>query len=71
MVFSSLGPELIVGNKETAHIPVIMCTTSNNPDERIQCENLSASDFFLKPISYREMKEIIASILYSKKIRSH
>jgi CheY-like chemotaxis protein len=61
----------IRGNKNTAHIPVIMCTTSNNPDERKKCEDLGASDFFLKPFSYREMKEIIASILKSVKIELH
>lgn len=53
-------------NKDTSHIPVIMCTTSNNPDERMECENLGASDFFLKPVSYSEMKEIIGSILVKK-----
>lgn len=61
----------IRGNKNTAHIPVVMCTTSNNPDERKKCEKLGASDFFLKPFSYGEMKEILASILKSVKIELH
>lgn len=61
----------IRGNKNTARIPVVMCTTSNNPDERTKCEDLGASDFFLKPVSYREMKEILASILKSVKIELH
>jgi len=61
----------IRGNKKTAHIPVVMCTTSNNPDERKKCEKLGASDFFLKPVSYREMKEILASILKSAKLELH
>ena len=61
----------IRGNKNTAHIPVVMCTTSNNPDERKKCEKLGASDFFLKPVSYREMKEILASILKSEKLELH
>ena len=61
----------IRGNKNTAHIPVVMCTTSNNPDERKKCEKLGASDFFLKPVSYREMKEILASILKSAKLELH
>jgi CheY-like chemotaxis protein len=53
------------GNKHTAHIPVIMFTTSNNPEERSMCENLGANDFVLKPVSYLHMREIIASILSS------
>ena len=61
----------IRGNKNTAHIPVVMCTTSNNPDERKKCEKLGASDFFLKPVSYREMNEILASILKSAKLELH
>lgn len=61
----------IRANKNTTHIPVVMCTTSNNPDERKKCEKLGASAFFLKPVSYREMKEILASILKSVKIEIH
>lgn len=53
----------IRGNKNTAHIPVIMFTTTNNPEERIICENLGATDFLLKPVSCRNMTELLASIL--------
>lgn len=53
------------GNKETAHIPIIMFTTSSDPSERSECENLGATDFILKPVSYLEMKEIVISVLYS------
>jgi len=58
----------IRSNRSSAHIPVIMFTTSNNPAERTECENLGANDFLLKPVSYVHMKEILTSILYSDKL---
>jgi CheY-like chemotaxis protein len=57
----------IRGTKETAGIPVVIFTTSNNPAERTECENLGANDFLLKPVSFLEMKDILTSILQSSK----
>lgn len=53
----------IRGNKTTGHLPVIIFTTSSNPSERTECENLGATDFLLKPVSYRHMAEILRSVL--------
>ena len=58
----------IRSNKLTAHIPVIMFTTSSSPEDRTDCENLGATDFLLKPVSYIQMKEIITSVFYSANI---
>lgn len=55
------------GNKITSHIPVIIFTTSNNPLERDECEKIGATDFILKPVSFLEMKDILASIFISGK----
>jgi CheY-like chemotaxis protein len=61
----------IRSNKETTHIPVIMFTTSNNPEDRTKCEHLGATDFILKPFSYPEMKKILASVLFTTNMASH
>ena len=60
----------IRGNKDTAHLPVIMFTTSTAPSERSECENLGATDFLLKPVSFVHMKEILSSVFYSASDRS-
>ncbi|MEX2232761.1 MAG: response regulator [Cyclobacteriaceae bacterium] len=52
----------IKGNKNTSHVPVIIFTTSNNPQEKDECKGLGATDFVHKPISYIEMKDILTSI---------
>lgn len=53
----------IRGNKSTGHLPVIIFTTSSNPGERAECENLGATDFLLKPVSYRHMRDLLRSVL--------
>ena len=58
----------IRGNKNTSHIPVVIFTTSNNPQEKDECRELGASDFVLKPVSYLEMKRILISIFKSKNL---
>jgi CheY-like chemotaxis protein len=57
----------IKSNKNTSHLPVIIFTTSNNPEEKEECKKIGASDFILKPVSYLDMKEILTSILNSRK----
>ena len=57
----------IRSSKETAALPVIIFTTSNDPGERGECEVLGASDFVRKPVSYHGMVDILGSILGSPK----
>lgn len=60
----------IRSNKRTSGLPVIIFTTSNDPGERGECEVLGANDFIRKPVSYPEMKNILASTFRSSKIFS-
>jgi CheY-like chemotaxis protein len=57
----------IKGNKITAHLPVIIFTTSHNPVEKDEFKRLGASDFVLKPVSYLGMKNILTAIFNSRK----
>ena len=52
----------IRGNKQTGHLPVIIFTTSSSPGERMECENLGATDFLMKPVSYRHMRDLLQSV---------
>ena len=52
----------IRGNKDTGHLPVIIFTTSSNGRDRKDCENLGATDFLLKPVSFRHMREMLRSV---------
>lgn len=60
----------IKGNQKTCHIPVIIFTTSKNPQEKNDCKGLGAADFVLKPVSYLEMRDILVSIFKSNAIPS-
>ena len=52
----------IRGNKATGHLPVIIFTTSSNDRDRMDCEHLGATDFLLKPVSFRHMREMLRSV---------
>jgi CheY-like chemotaxis protein len=52
----------IRGNRATGHLPVIIFTTSSNEKDRMDCENLGATDFLLKPVSFRHMREMLKSV---------
>ena len=52
----------IRGNKATGHLPVIIFTTSSNDRDRMDCENLGANDFLLKPVSFRHMRDMLRSV---------
>ena len=56
----------IRGNKVTGHLPVIIFTTSSNDKDRVDCENLGATDFLLKPVSFRHMREMLRSVFDGK-----
>ena len=49
-------------NKENDKLPVIIFTTTTNPQERLQCEFLGATDFLLKPFSFIHMREILRAV---------
>ena len=53
-------------NQKTSQLPVIMFTTSNNPDEKRECTHIGAADYVLKPPSYLQMREILIAIFRSR-----
>ena len=52
-------------HKETALLPVIIFTTSNNPAEKKECVQIGANAYVLKPVSYPNMRKILLEILNS------
>lgn len=56
----------VKGNADTAHIPVIMFSTSGNASEMDECNRLGAYKCVVKPSTYAEMKVKIASLLNDK-----
>jgi len=52
-------------HRQTANIPIVMFTTSHNPEEKEICQKLGATDFQFKPVSYKEMKNMLVTILLS------
>ena len=56
----------IKGNDDTAHIPVIIFTTSNNRSELEECRKLGAYRCVVKPSTDAEMKDKIASLFNDK-----
>lgn len=55
----------IRGNKKTKRLPVIIFTTSGSPGDKSQCQQLGATDYVLKPVSFVHMREILRAILRS------
>jgi CheY-like chemotaxis protein len=45
------------------HIPVVMFTTSNDPDDIAACYRLGANSFMVKPASYQHFVSIITSLM--------
>lgn len=59
------GRETLKQLKETqmfTHVPVVIFSTSNNPNERTFCLNNGASDYFCKPASLTIYDEIIRQL---------
>ena len=50
---------LIRENKEYCKIPIIIFSTSNNPEDISQSYELGANSYIIKPYSYNELVEII------------
>lgn len=55
----------IKANKKTAHLPVIIFTTSTNPAEVIECKKQGAKAFINKPVSYFHMMKVLRTIIKS------
>ena len=45
------------------HIPVIMLTTSNHPNDIDKCKQLGAASYFIKPATFRELFQKIDGII--------
>lgn len=50
---------MIRENKEFCKIPIIIFSTSNNPEDVSQSYELGANSYIIKPYSYNELVEII------------
>ena len=50
-------------HKKLNEVPVIIYSTSINPLEREKCLRLGALEFFTKPVSFQESKEIAKKLL--------
>jgi CheY-like chemotaxis protein len=50
---------MIKENKEYCKIPIIIFSTSNNPEDISQSYELGANSYIIKPYSYNELVEII------------
>lgn len=76
MIFMDLNMPLMDGktcltaireNKDNNQLPVIIFTTSTDPDERRQCELLGATDFLLKPFSFVHMRDILRAVFNQRR----
>ena len=52
----------IKGNKKTCHIPVVMLSTTDNPEEIEQCYKLGCNAYITKPIIHDEFQEKIREL---------
>jgi CheY-like chemotaxis protein len=57
----------IKSNEKTSQLPVIIFTTSNNPDERTECAKIGAAAYVLKPISYLQMKNTLSALFKARR----
>lgn len=55
----------IRANARTSSLPVYILTTSDDPSEKSLCKQIGASDFFMKPDSYRQLKQLLRSVVDS------
>jgi CheY-like chemotaxis protein len=52
--------KIIKNENVLKEIPVIVLTTSRNPENKIDCFNLQVAGYFVKPIDYFELIESIS-----------
>ena len=55
----------IKSNQKTAHLPVIIFTTSANPTEVAECKKSGAEDYIHKPVTYTHLTQTLAAIIKS------
>lgn len=48
--------------REELEIPVVVLTSSNDPRDRQRCLALGAVEFLVKPLSYQELREVVARL---------
>ena len=53
----------IKSDSRFSSIPVVMCSTSKNPNEIEQCMRLGADYYFIKPSIWKEWKDEISKLL--------
>jgi len=46
-----------------AHIPVVMFTTSHSTRDMQECRELGAANYYIKPTSYNQLREMISKML--------
>lgn len=57
----------IKSNEKTSQLPVIIFTTSNNPQEQTECVKIGAAAYVLKPVSYLQMKSTLSALFKSRR----
>jgi CheY-like chemotaxis protein len=55
--------ERIRANERMSDLPVYILSTSDDPAEKNFCKRIGASDFFMKPDSYRQLKQLLRSVV--------
>lgn len=53
----------LTNNPTTKHIPIIMCTSKNQPTDKTWGEHQGAKAYIVKPINTNELKEAISKFL--------
>jgi CheY-like chemotaxis protein len=51
--------EHVKGSNELSQIPIVVFSTSSNPDDVQQTKKLGAIDFFTKPTSFLKLKQLL------------
>ena len=54
---------------ETSHIPIILLTAKNSPDDRIECYNAGADGYIAKPFELKVLEARIENFLAHKQVR--
>ena len=58
--------QLLKNEERTAHIPVIIFTTSRDESDRSQCADLGAALFLTKPSGVEESKKLVSQLVDSE-----
>src|SRR5436190_6998857 len=53
---------MIVGNPQTASIPVVMCTANDTPNDRARAKVCGASGFLTKPIGEADLDVVLGEL---------